>query len=163
MNEVKEGLAQGVKDGTETRPDTELITYLPPEPTLPASKPPTPSLPPKRQFFSKVREAREALAGKSKEVLDLYLTVIQEARKDGNYEVALTNLRWLLEHLPGDEEGVKVLAESVDKAKVVEKGHSGPQINIGFALGGLASGEQVSQKKLKTGRKVLEGEVVKNG
>ena len=89
----------------------------------------------KREYFPKVREAREVLRERAIEILETYIAVIGEARKAGDHETATKSLQWLIEHMP-EEDGERMIEGSVDKPKQIE-GNVGPQINIGFALGGL--------------------------
>lgn len=87
----------------------------------------------------KVRDVREKLREKADAILDLYLDNVTEAKIHGEFAVANDALQWLLEHMPADAEtGERIIDNSVDKQpKQVEKGPSGPNISIGFALGGL--------------------------
>jgi hypothetical protein len=100
---------------------------------------------PKRVYFSKVKEAREALASKSIELFDTYMVLIKEALAAQEFDVAQRGLQFLMEHIPKDEDGVTFLDPSIDKSDKTSKGPSGPVIKIGFALGGISP-----QKELPT-------------
>jgi hypothetical protein len=91
-----------------------------------------------RDFFSKVRIARELLKEKSEEILKEYLDVVQKAKDAGDYETAAKSLQWLIEHMPADEEGGRLVEQSVDKKQeVVQTGPTGPAIQIGIQVGGV--------------------------
>lgn len=99
--------------------------------------------PPKgpRTYFPHVKEAREALKARALELFDLQVRIVQDALAAQQFEVAAKANQWLIEHMPSDE-GVSMIDGSVDKPKQIE-GKTGPQINIGFQLGGVSE-----QKKL---------------
>lgn len=88
------------------------------------------------RFFPKVKEAREALQAKALEVHEYYMTIIQLAIQKGDLETALKAVQWLHEHMPRGA-GDTMVDISVDKPKQIEAGPRGPQVNIGFALGGI--------------------------
>lgn len=88
-----------------------------------------------RDYFPKVRQAREALAEKAKDILQQYLDVIQDARDAGNVEVAAESLQWLMEHMP-EVENERMIDVHIDR-QALEKAPVGPSINIGFQLGGM--------------------------
>jgi hypothetical protein len=90
-----------------------------------------------RPPFSKVAEARQAIADRAVEMLELYIINIKLAQAEGEFEVAQKSLEWLMAHTPADELGVKIVDQDIDKPKAVEQGRTGPQINIGFQLGGM--------------------------
>lgn len=88
-------------------------------------------------YFPRVKEAREALRERAIEILETYLTVVNEARAKGDFETALDGLKWLVEHMP-NEEGERMVDVSAAKPTVGSGGGSAPQpIQIGIALGGL--------------------------
>ena len=95
-----------------------------------------------RQMFSKVRVAQELLREKASELLEEYLDVVQKAKDAGDYETAAKSLQWLIEHMPPDMDGERVVAQSVDKKQEVVQGPVGPAIQIGIQVGGAG------QKKL---------------
>lgn len=90
-----------------------------------------------KDYFPKVKEARAALAAKALELYEQYEATIKDAIVHGHFEVALDNMKWLMEHMPADD-GVKMLDGSVDK-QATQLGPAMPTINIGFALGGIPS------------------------
>lgn len=95
--------------------------------------------PPVLTTLPRVREAREKLAEKANDILDMYLATITEAREAGEVGEALKGLQYLLEHLPADMmTGERVLDQSIDKqAKEVGQKRTTPSIKIGVAIGGL--------------------------
>lgn len=93
---------------------------------------------PATAYFSKVKIARQLLREKSEEILAEYLDIVAKAKDAGDYEVAAKSLQWLIDHMPADDDGSRVVDQSVDKKQeVVEKGPVGPTIKIGIAVGGL--------------------------
>lgn len=105
-----------------------------------------------RNYFPKVKEAREVLKVRAQEIVELYLENAKEAKDNGDHEVTMKSLQWLIEHMPADESGERMVETSVDKAAKAER-PAGPMVQIGFALGGM------NQKSLPPGE-VIEGEVV---
>lgn len=87
-------------------------------------------------YFPKVKEAREALKAKALELYELQLEIVKTALANGEFEVAAKANQWLIEHMPA-EDGTKMIDTSIDTNKIVEKGPTGPMINIGFQLGGI--------------------------
>lgn len=104
-------------------------------------------------YFSKVREAREALKEKALEVYALQVRIIEEALAAQEFEVAAKANQWLIEHMPADDEGTRMVDPNVDKPKTVEAS-SGPSIQIGVVLGGSA------QKKLPVTKSIGPGTVI---
>lgn len=95
-----------------------------------------PNITPK-EYFSKVKVARELLKERAAELLEEYLDVVRRAKESGDLETAAKSLQWLLEHMPADE-GERIVERSVDKqADVQKQGPVGPAIRIGIAVGGL--------------------------
>ena len=90
-----------------------------------------------RDMFSKVTAARELLREKANEILQQYLAVVAEAQAAGEYEVAAKSLQWLLEHMPSDDAGTRVVERSID-AKEAPQAQlpTGPAIQIGIQVGG---------------------------
>lgn len=90
-----------------------------------------------KQLFSKVRAARELLRERANEILQQYLAVVAEAQAAGEYEVAAKSLQWLIEHMPSDTEGTRVVDRSID-AKEAPQAQlpAGPAIQIGIQVGG---------------------------
>lgn len=89
----------------------------------------------KKDYFPKVREAREALLAEAEWLIEVKKRIINEALDTGDLALANEASDWLLAHMPSHE-GVTVVETSVDKQKG-EAGPKGPTINIGLALGGL--------------------------
>lgn len=92
---------------------------------------------PKDLYFSKVKLAREAFRGKALELFEDYQQTVKLAVANQDYEVALKAIQWAIEHMPADEDGVKMLDSSIDNDKSDGVKAVGPQINIGFQLGGI--------------------------
>lgn len=99
-------------------------------------------IPPKAgmRYFSRVKEARAVLKEKAKDILDMQIQIIQLAIAKGDFETAAKANQFLLTHMT-DDDGQHLLDMDVDKPKQVEQ-HSGPQISIGFALGGIPQSQQ---------------------
>lgn len=89
-----------------------------------------------REFFPKVKEAREVLKEKALELVELQMTIIKEAIANGNFEAASKATQWLIEHMP-NEDGERLIDSSAAKPKELEGTRSGPAIQIGIALGGI--------------------------
>ena len=87
-----------------------------------------------REYFPKVKLAREALKERAAEILESYISLAAEARAAGEFDVAAEILWKLIDHIP-EEDGERMIDGSVDKPKQVE-GQTGPSIQIGIALGG---------------------------
>jgi len=94
----------------------------------------------KELYFSKVRLAREAFRGKALELFDNYQTTVKLAIANQDYEVALKAIQWAIEHMPAEDDGTRMLDASIDKDKSGDAKPAGPQINIGFQLGGISGG-----------------------
>lgn len=88
------------------------------------------------RYFPRVKEAREALKNKALEIHDTYMAIIHAAFDAGDLETAMKATQWLIEHMPA-EDGKRMVDASIDKPKQIEQ-KQGPQVNIGFALGGIA-------------------------
>lgn len=107
---------------------------------------------PKRLFFPKVKEAREALRERALDLLNKYETIIDLAIAKGDFEVAGEHVQWLLEHMPA-EDGDRLIDPSAATVKEVASGPVGPSIQIGIAL--------TSPKPKELAPVVIEAEVVK--
>lgn len=92
-------------------------------------------MPQARDYFSKVKEAREAIKARAVDLLETYLGIIEEARSKGDFETAMKATQWLIEHMP-NEDGVRVIDSSASKPKEEAKALQpvGPSIQIGIAL-----------------------------
>lgn len=110
--------------------------------------------------FGKIKEAREALRERTQEIIDAYIQNAMLAQEAGEFEVAAKTLQWLIEHMPADEDGGRVVDNSVDKAPKQDKKDSLPAIQIGFALGGLPAGT-MPVKQLPAAA-IIEGETEDN-
>ncbi len=92
------------------------------------------------EHFPKIREAREALKSEALDILRRYRENAEIAQQHGDYIIAKETYEFLLEHMPLDSDGEALLGPSIDKTKPeVKSGNVGPQINIGFQLGGVAT------------------------
>lgn len=91
-----------------------------------------------KQMFSKVRAARELLRERASEILQQYLAVVAETQAAGEYEVAAKSLQWLIEHMPSEDDGSRIVERSVDKEQQQIQGPTGPSIQIGIQVGGVA-------------------------
>lgn len=98
-----------------------------------------------RGYFTRVESAREALKARAYEILKLYIHNAKLATKKGDYDTAKKSYQWLMEHMPPDAGGERVVVHSVDKAVEVT-GKLQPSVSIGFTIGGL-----VPNKQLKAG------------
>lgn len=89
----------------------------------------------KREYFPKVKEAREALREKALELYEKHLALIEKAAQDGKIEAAITASQWLIEHMPRGDDGESIIDSSAAKPKEIVSGSTGPTIQIGIALG----------------------------
>lgn len=89
----------------------------------------------KQGYFPKVAEARQLLADKAREIINMQFMIIASALAAGDFETAANANQWLIEHMPAAE-GPQLVDISVDKPKSIT-GSSGPTIQIGFKLGGV--------------------------
>lgn len=84
---------------------------------------------------STVKAAREALKNGSSQFTQDYILLIAEARAKGMYKEALEALKWLIEHTPADEDGLRIIDESAAKPKPVDQGtNNKPIVQIGIAF-----------------------------
>lgn len=105
-----------------------------------------------REFFPRVKEAREALREKALDILAKYETIIDLAVAKGDLETAAAHVQWLLEHMPA-EDGERLIDSSAAKIKEIQ-GSTGPTIQIGIAL-------TPTPKQLPS-QPVLDAEVIKS-
>jgi len=107
--------------------------------------------PPKTQisdYIGKVGAARELLRARAEELLEQFITNAKDAQSAGDHETAAKSLQWLLEHLPADDDGARLVDRSVDKVDKAEKDRfDGPRIQIGLAVGPML-GPAAEQKAL---------------
>ncbi len=94
-------------------------------------------LSPKKEYFPKVRQAREALRERALEILTTYIDTIKLAQEAGDYDVATKSLQWLMEHMPAEDKD-RMLDVSIDKQAVSDK-KDVPHITVGFQIGGVES------------------------
>ena len=117
-----------------------------------------------RDYFPRVREAREALAGKALAILQKYEMIIDLAIAKGDFETAETAARWLLEHMP-NEDGQRLIDPSAAKVQEAD-GPRGPTIQIGVMLGPPPSSSSGSLPPIPTVQALppdsIEAEVIKN-
>jgi len=88
-------------------------------------------------YFPKVKAAREMLKARAIEIYEQLMQVTAMAAATQDYQTASANLKWLMEHIPADDDGTRVIDMSVDKPKIVEVGSNGPVVQFGFQIGGL--------------------------
>lgn len=93
--------------------------------------------------FAKARRAREVLRERELQILEEYMVTLKQAAASGKFAEALEGYRWLLDHMPANEEGERLVDPSVDKNKQIDTGVKGPVINIGFKLGGTGETQKV--------------------
>lgn len=114
-----------------------------------------------KSYFNKVKVARQLLRDQAEEILKQYMEVVQEARDAKDFETAAKMLQWLVEHMPADEDGERMVEKSIDKQQqVIETGPSGPAIQIGIQVGGAGGPKAIAIKKPKE-LPPVEAEVIK--
>lgn len=99
----------------------------------------------KRNYFSKVPEAREVLKKEALTIIDRFLVTLQNAEARGDFETASKGYQWLMEHFPAHEDGTTLIDQGIDKPKVVQ-GYQGPSIQIGIAMGGVGQPKTLPAK-----------------
>lgn len=87
-------------------------------------------------YFNKSIIARKILAERAEEILAKYLKVLDDAQKMGEYDVAAKGYQWLIDHMPADSDGTRLVNTSVDKAVDAPK-QAPPSVQIGIQLGGV--------------------------
>jgi len=87
----------------------------------------------KREYFPKVKVARELLRERAEEIFEAYMELAAQAKSEGKLEVAEEVLWKLIEHMP-HEEGDRMIDSSAAKPKEIE-GKQVPVIQIGIQLG----------------------------
>lgn len=101
-----------------------------------------------RRFFGKASIAREMLKERAEEILTDFIETAKAAREAGEFETAGEMYWKLIEHMPADAPHERIVDTSVDKQpKQIEKGPTGPTINIGLALGGLPQQKKLAPAK----------------
>jgi len=96
----------------------------------------------KRNYFSKVPEARAELRAQALKILERFQNVLLSAEANGDFESAIKGYQWLIEHLPAHEDGTRMVDQSIDKPKQVE-GYQGPAVQIGFNLSGISQPKEL--------------------
>lgn len=94
----------------------------------------------KKEYFPRVKEAREALAERARELIDLSFELLAVAKANGDaksLEAANAHIRFLMQHMPVDPLGTSMIDVSVDTPKQIDS-KIGPSIQIGFKLGGMS-------------------------
>jgi hypothetical protein len=94
-------------------------------------------------LIGRIQAAREYMISKAKERIEQMEMIVVQAMAKGEFEVAMEAIKWLQEHTPADENGLRPLDQSVDKRVVAADDHSGPSINIGFNLGGVGKAKEL--------------------
>lgn len=112
-----------------------------------------------RKAFWRVREARELLREHSAELVKMYLEAIQDAKANGESEVAIKAIQWLVEHMPADEDGTRIIDASVDKKVEIAEKDNRPTVQIGISLGGVNNPKQVAAAKSPK-PKAINGEII---
>lgn len=113
------------------------------------------TLPTTRQFFSRVAIARQVLREKAEEIYAEYFETLKLAKEAGDFETASKGLQWLMDHMPAEDDGTRMIDVSVDKTTTVVAAPTGPSIQIGIQLGGvkpqkaLPSAEVIDVKPIK--------------
>lgn len=94
---------------------------------------------PRKDYFPKVREAREALRARALEIIENQMRIISEALAEKDFETAAKANQFLMAHLPADDDGTKVIDPTVDAPGRSGREAIGPSIQIGFQLGGMTA------------------------
>jgi hypothetical protein len=100
-------------------------------------------------FFTKVKVARDLLRDQADVILRDYLDVVNKARDAGEYETAAKALQWLIEHMPSEDDGTRIIDTSVDKDMKPVVQEQRPAIQIGIQVGGVRAPNELSGKKQK--------------
>jgi hypothetical protein len=93
-----------------------------------------------KEYFPRVKEAREALKARAMELFELQVDIVKKALKAKDFETAADANQWLMEHMPADA-GMRMIDVGIDKPKHDSR-NAGPNVNIGFQLGGITKPEQ---------------------
>ena len=111
---------------------------------------------PKRHYFPRIKEAKQALQSKALELYELQEKAIRAALDAGEYEVAIKAIQWLQAHIGADDEGNTPISADIDIPKQLEKGSSAPTIQIGFQLGGIPMGQPQLPPQAEPSVKILD-------
>lgn len=101
-----------------------------------------------RNLFKSVKEAREAFKAKADKFVAQYELAIDEAIKNKDFEAATKAIQWALEHMASDDDGTKIIDIGIDRPKG-DNIKTGPQINIGFQLGGISQPKAIEAIDVK--------------
>lgn len=112
-------------------------------------------IPSEKHLFSKVKVAREILRERADELINEYLDVAKQAKVAGDYESAYKALQWIIDHIPADTEGNRIVDSSVDKTPA-QVGPSQPKIQIGIQLGGVKQKELPTVESERIPEKVID-------
>lgn len=104
---------------------------------------------PAGRLFSKVRAAREVLRERAEELINEYLDIAAKAKDSGDYQTAAKAMQWLLEHMPADDEGIRVVETGVDKQQQQVVQQAPPQVKVGIVVGGIGGKNQLAKPKPK--------------
>lgn len=115
-------------------------------------------IPSEKHLFSKIKVARELLRQRAEELVNEYLDIAKQAKIAGDYETAAKSLQWLLDHIPGDSDGVRVVDSSVDKTQPTAPANTQPSIQIGIQVGGVNKKKLTTTETKKLPGNVIEGE-----
>ena len=115
----------------------------------------------KPPYFPRVAEARAALRAKALELHNLHLEIIQAAIDKGDLETAAGEVRWLTEHMPKGDNNERMIDESAAKPKQIEAPR-GPQVNIGFALGGFREKPTLSPAVTIDAESIVDADTTEN-
>lgn len=91
----------------------------------------------RNQLFTKVKAARELLRQQAEDIVNLYMENAKVAMARGDHETAQKALQWLLEHMPAEVDGSRVVDMGIDKQVIQQQGPTGPMIQIGINVGGI--------------------------
>lgn len=103
-----------------------------------------------RVFFSKVRIARELLREKAEEIFAEYMDVLKLAKERGDHKVAMEGLQYLMDHMPSDDDGSRMVEPSVDKQQQQIQQDTRPSIQIGIQVGGVLPTAKKALPPIKT-------------
>lgn len=110
--------------------------------------------------FARVGIARNLLREKAEELYKKYMDIIQKAEDAGQYEVAAKHLQWLIDHMPAEDDGTRMIDQSVDKKQeVIDRGPVGPAIQIGIQVGGTGN-KHIEVSKPKELPKPIPAEII---
>lgn len=80
--------------------------------------------------FKRLREVREMLRQQAAELIAEYMVTAKEAREAGEFEAAGKMIWNLIEHMPAEEDGTKLVDVSVDKQPKIDNKKTDNRIQI---------------------------------